>query len=121
VCQLSPEKLEQDELGMRQGKKHSAEEIVNLLRQVDVDFPNSKTLPQACKKGTIVEQTYYRDWLKVDQAQGLKELQQENAKLKRLASELSLEKAVLKCFQTICAFQIRSLETMRALRQRIVD
>jgi hypothetical protein len=86
---------------MRQGKKHRAEEIVNLVRQVEVDFANSKTLPQACKKGEIVEQTYYRDWLKVDQAQGLKEFEQENAKLKRLASELSLERAVLKCFPAL--------------------
>jgi putative transposase len=86
---------------MRQGKKHSAEEIVNLLRQVEVDFANSKPLPQACKKGEIVEQTYYRDWLKVDQAQGLKEFEQEGAKLKRLASELSLERAVLKCFPAL--------------------
>jgi hypothetical protein len=40
---------------MRQGKKHSPEEIVNLLRQVEVDFANSKTLPQACKEDEIVE------------------------------------------------------------------
>jgi hypothetical protein len=83
---------------MRQGKKHGAEEIMNLLRQVEVDLANSKTLPQACKKGEIVELTCYRGRLKVDQARGLKELEQENAKLKRLVSELSPEKLVLKCF-----------------------
>jgi hypothetical protein len=49
----------------------------------------------------IVEQTYYRwrkeyDGLKVDQARRLKGLEQENAKLKRLVSELSLEKSMLK-------------------------
>jgi putative transposase len=77
---------------MRQGKKLSAEEIMNLLRQVEVDLANSKTLSQACKKGEIVELTCYRGPLKVDQARGLKEVEQENAKLKRLASELSLEK-----------------------------
>ena len=60
-----------------------------------------KTLPLACKEVEIVEQTYYR-WrkeyggLNVDQARRLKELEQENAKLKRLVSELSLEKLVLK-------------------------
>jgi putative transposase len=74
---------------MARGKKHTAEQIVNLLRQVEVFVANEKTLPQACKEAEIVEQTYYR-WrkefggLKVDQARRLKELEQENAKLKRL-------------------------------------
>ena len=60
-----------------------------------------KTLPQVCKEVEIVEQAYYR-WrkeyvgLKVDQARRLKELEQEKAKLKRVVSELSLEKLVLK-------------------------
>ncbi len=71
------------------------------MRQVEVGVANGKTSPLACKEVEIVEQTYYR-WrkeyggLKVDQARRLKELEQENAKLKRLVSELSLEKLVLK-------------------------
>jgi len=71
------------------------------LRQVEVGVANGKTSPLACKEVEIVEQTYYR-WRKeyggpkVDQARRLKELEQENAKLKRLVSELSLEKLVLK-------------------------
>src|SRR5216684_3497726 len=71
------------------------------LRQVEVGVANGKTLPLACKEVEIVEQAYYH-WrkeyggLKVDQARRLKELEQENAKLKRLVSELSLEKLVLK-------------------------
>jgi Transposase len=58
---------------MARGKKHTAEQVVNLLRQVEVGVANGKTLPQACKEAEIVEQTYYR-WrkeyggLKVDQA-----------------------------------------------------
>ena len=45
----------------REGKKrHSAEQVVNLLRQVEVGVANGKTLPQACKEVEIVEQTYYR-------------------------------------------------------------
>ena len=86
---------------MSRGKKHTAEQIVNLLRQVEVGVANGKTLPQACKEAEIVEQTYYR-WrrefggLKVDQARRLKELELENAKLKRLVANLSLEKRVLK-------------------------
>ncbi len=98
---IDRDKLEREELCMARGKKHTAEQIVNLLRQVEVGVANGKTLPQACKEMEIVEQTYYR-WrkeyggLKVDQARRLKELEQENAKLKRLVSELSLEKLVLK-------------------------
>jgi hypothetical protein len=86
---------------MSRGKKHTAEQIVNLLRQVEVGVANGKTLPQACKEAEIVEQTYSR-WrrefggLKGDQARRLKELELENAKLKRLVANLSLEKLVLK-------------------------
>jgi putative transposase len=92
---------DEKELGMARGKKHSAEQIVNLLRQIEVAIANGKTTAQGCKEAEITEQTYYR-WrkefggLKVDQARRLKELEQENAKLKRLVSELSLEKLVLK-------------------------
>jgi putative transposase len=79
---------------MARGKKHTAVQIVNLLRQVEVGVANGKTLPQACKEAEIVEQTYYR-WrkeyggLKVDQARRLKELEQENAKTE--ASGLGVE------------------------------
>jgi transposase-like protein len=82
---------------MARGKKHTAEQVVNLLRQVEVGVANGKSMDQACKEAEIVEQTYYR-WrkeyggLRVDQARRLKELEQENSKLKRLVSELSLEK-----------------------------
>jgi type III secretion system FlhB-like substrate exporter len=43
---------------MARGKKHTAEQMVNLLRQVEVGIANGKTLPQACKEVEIVEQTY---------------------------------------------------------------
>jgi transposase-like protein len=86
---------------MARRKAHSPEQVVNLLRQIEVAIANGKTTPQACKEAGIAEQSYYR-WrkeyggLQVDQARRLKELEQENAKLKRLVSELSLEKLVLK-------------------------
>ena len=86
---------------MARGKKHTPEQIVSLLRQIEVAVANGKTTPSACRDSGITEQTYYR-WrkeyggLKVDQARRLKELEQENTKLKRLVSELSLEKLVLK-------------------------
>ena len=81
-------------------KIYKPEEIVNVLRQVEVAVANGKPTPQACKEAGIVEQTYYR-WrkeyggLKVDQARRLKELEQENGKLKRLVANLSLDKQVL--------------------------
>jgi type III secretion system FlhB-like substrate exporter len=49
---------------MARGKKHTAEQIVNLLRQVEVAVASGKTTALACKEATITEQTYYR-WRKV--------------------------------------------------------
>ena len=86
---------------MARRKKHNPEQVVKLLRQIEVAVATGKTTALACKEAEITEQTYYR-WgkeyggLQVDQARRLKELEQENAKLKRLVSELSLEKLVLK-------------------------
>jgi putative transposase len=86
---------------MGRGKKYQPEQVVNLLRQIEVAVANGKSTPLACKDAGITEQSYYR-WrkkyggLQVDQARRLKELEQENSKLKRLVSELSLEKLVLK-------------------------
>jgi transposase-like protein len=86
---------------MARGKKHSPEQVVNLLRQIEVAVANGKTTSLACKEAGITDQTYYR-WrkeyggLQVDQARRLKELEQENAKLKRIVANLSLEKLVLK-------------------------
>jgi len=85
-------------MGMRRFK---AEQIVTLLRQIEVGIGNGKSTPQACKEAEITVQTYYR-WrkeyggLRLDQARRLKELERENGKLKRLVAELSLEKQILK-------------------------
>ena len=86
---------------MSRRKKHTPEQVVNLLRQIEVSVANGKTTVLACKEAEITEQTNYR-WrkeyggLQVDQARRLKELESENAKLRQLVSELSLEKLVLK-------------------------
>jgi len=86
---------------MATGKRYKAEQIVNLLREVDVKTANGKTIPEACKQIGISEQTYYR-WrkvyggLKVDQARRFKEIEAENAKLKKLVAEISLREAMLK-------------------------
>ena len=82
-------------------KNYKPEQIVTILRQIDVQMANGKTAPQACKEAEIHTQTYYR-WrqeyggLKREQAKRLKELEKENTRLKRLVTELSLEKQVLK-------------------------
>jgi putative transposase len=82
-------------------KRYKLEQIVTLLRQIEVEMANRKTTPQACKEAEITVQTFYR-WrkefggLKLDQAKQMKELERESAKLKRLVAELSLEKQVLK-------------------------
>ena len=82
-------------------KRYKPEQVVNLLRQIEVEIANGKTTPQACRDAQITVQTYYR-WrkeyggLKVGQAKRLKELEKENSRLKRLVAELSLEKQVLR-------------------------
>ena len=82
-------------------KRYKPEQIVNLLRHIEVVIANGKTTPQACRDAQITAQTYYR-WrkefggLKLDQAKRLKELEKENRRLKRLVAELSLEKQVLR-------------------------
>ena len=81
-------------------RRYTAEEIVTVLRQVEVSVANGKTTPAACRESGIAEQTYYR-WrkeyggLKLEQAKRLKELERENSRLKRLVAELSLEKQIL--------------------------
>ena len=82
-------------------QKNKPEQIVTVLRQIEVQIANGKKVPQACKEAGIHTQTYYR-WrkeygrLKLDQARRLKELEKENARLKRLVAELSIEKQVLR-------------------------
>lgn len=82
------------------GKRYKPEQMVNLLREIDVMMGNGKTLLEACKQAGS-DKSYYR-WrkiyggLKVDQAKKFKEIEVENAKLKKLVAELSLREAMLK-------------------------
>jgi transposase-like protein len=82
-------------------KRYKPEQIVTLLRQIELETANGKTTPQACRDAQITVQTFYR-WrkeyggLKMDQAKRLKELEKENGKLKRLVAELALDKQILK-------------------------
>jgi len=82
-------------------KTYTPEQIVAKLRQIEVLVSQGKGVPQACKEAGISDVSYYR-WrkeyggLQVDQAKRLKELERENARLKRVVADLSLEKAMLK-------------------------
>lgn len=65
-------------------KRMQPEQVVTLLRQIEVAVANGKSIPQACRDAEVTEQTYYR-WrkeyggLKLDQVQRQKELEKENA------------------------------------------
>ena len=82
-------------------KRYSAEQIIGYLREAEVLLAKGSTIGQVCRKIGVTEQTYYR-WqrdygsLSVDQAKRLKEVEKENARLKRLVADLSLDKAILK-------------------------
>ena len=73
-------------------QRYKPEQIVTVLRQIEVAMANGKSPPQACKEAGIHTQTYDR-WRK--EYGGLKALEKENTRLKRLVAELSLEKQVL--------------------------
>ena len=83
------------------GRKHKPEEIVSKLRQVDVLTSQGKPVAEAIRAISVTEVTYYR-WrneyggLKGDQVKRLKELEAENARLRRAVSDLTVEKLILK-------------------------
>ena len=86
---------------MPKGRRLGAEQIVTKLRQIEVLQGQGKNIAVACKEVGTTEQTFYR-WrkeyggLKVDQAKRFKELEQENARLKRLLADAELDKAILR-------------------------
>ena len=81
-------------------KRHKPEEVVAKLRQVDVMVAQGTTLAEAIRSIGVAEVTYHR-WrnefggLKLDQVRRLKELEQENARLRRAVSDLTLDKMIL--------------------------
>ena len=83
-------------------KRHGTEQIITKLREAELMLSKGKSAPQACKKIGVTEQTYYYRWrkeyggLKLDQAKRLKELEKENARLKKLVADVSLDNAILR-------------------------
>lgn len=81
-------------------KRDTVERIIGLLRQAEEELAQARTVGEVCRRIEVSEATFYR-WrtayggLKVDQARRLKDLERENARLKRAVAELTLDKQVL--------------------------
>ncbi len=86
---------------MARKRKYSAEQIITKLREAEVLLSQGKTISEASKMLEISEQTYYR-WrreyggMDTHQAKKLKNLENENTRLKKLVADLSLDNAILK-------------------------
>ena len=81
--------------------RYTTEQIIVKLREIEILCGQGKTIAEAVREAGITEQTYYR-WQKeyggmgTSEAKRLKELEKENARLKKLVAELSLDNAILK-------------------------
>ncbi len=82
-------------------RRHTTEQIIRKLREAEVELAKGQAVMAVCKKLQITEQTYYR-WrkeyggLRMDQARRFKQLEKENARLKKLVAEKELDIAILK-------------------------
>jgi transposase-like protein len=82
-------------------KHHTPEQIINKLREAEVELSQGRPMAQVCKKLGVTEQTYYR-WrkeyggMRTDQVKRLKDFEKENARLKKLVADLSLDNEILK-------------------------
>ena len=81
-------------------RKHKPEDIIGKLREAEIVLAQGGTVADACRRIGVTEQSYYR-WrkeyggLKMDQARRMKELEKENARLRRAVSDLTLDKLIL--------------------------
>ena len=82
-------------------RANTPEQIINKLREAEIMLSQGSTIAVICKKIGVTNQTYYR-WrkeyggMRVDQARRLKELEQENSRLKRVVADFALDNAILK-------------------------
>lgn len=83
------------------GKRHTPDQIISKLREADAMLGTGSTIGQVCQKLAVTEATFHR-WrnqyggMKANEAKRLKELEQENARLKKLVAEQALANAMLK-------------------------
>jgi putative transposase len=82
-------------------KNFTPEQIINKLREAEVHINQGMSISEASRRIGVTQQTYYR-WrkeyggLRIEQAKKLKNLEKENAQLKKLVADLSLDNAILK-------------------------
>ena len=82
-------------------RSYTPERIINKLREAEVLLSQGATIGEAARKIGVTEQTYYR-WrreyggMRIEQVKGLKQLEKENARLKRIVADLSLDNDILK-------------------------
>ena len=87
--------------GVMPRKRFTSEQIIGKLREAEIALAKGKPVPLACKQIGVTQQTYYR-WrkeyggLKVEQAKKLKELEKENARLKKLVANMALDNDILR-------------------------
>ena len=82
-------------------KRHTPEQIISKLREAEVTLAGCQTVAQVCRKLGVSGQTFYRcrpvyGGLRIDQVKRLKELETENARLKRAVADLTLDKQILR-------------------------
>lgn len=82
-------------------KRHTPEQIIKKLREADLLIASGKTIGQVAQALSISEQTFHR-WrnqyggMKAEEAKRLKQLEDENKRLKKLVADLTLDKDILK-------------------------
>jgi transposase-like protein len=82
-------------------KRYSPEKIIGMLREAEVALAQGMTVGAICRHLSISEQSYYR-WrkqyggLKISQVKRMKDMERENARLKKAVAELTLDKVILK-------------------------
>lgn len=82
-------------------KSYTIEQVISKLREAEVPLDQGQTVGEICRSFNISEQTYYR-WrkeyggIRTDQVRRLKELEKENARLKKLVADLSLDNSILR-------------------------
>jgi transposase-like protein len=83
------------------GKRLTPEQIIGVLRQAEVELAQGRTVGEVCRGLGVSQPSFYR-WraeyggLKINQVRRMKELERENARLKRAVAELTLDKQILK-------------------------